>query len=267
MKKTFRLIAALAAVSVAFAACKKDNGGKTGEDEGGGEQEAAIVIDGKFDDWGKVKLLADLKPITLGWAQTDGQRVDFLKSLKVAADGVYIYIYAEVDRSKDDGGGTSWDGKPLTPDYAGPLDIYIDTDANETTGGIYWVWEPFGWEYLFESATAFNETPGDLKDGILFEFTGENQTDIWAVDPPAYQDVTKPGFALGKGVMGSDKVIKYELSLVRALMPKIKGDKIILGVLVQSNNWKLVGALPAPEQKTESLTKSAGVTITLPKAE
>lgn len=265
MKKTFRLIAALAAVSVAFAACNKENGSKNDE-EGGEETEALIKIDADFADWAKADLLVDYKGGNNGWLMTDGQRLDLLKALKVAADGVYLYIYAEVDRNTNDGGGIRWDGVELDPAFAGPIDIYIDADANAETGGINWVWEPFGWEYLFESATVFSATPGDLSDGSLFGFTGEDGTDIWAVDPPAREDLTQAGFATGAGVV-ENGVVKYELSLVRALMPKIKGNQITLGVIVQSDNWRLIGAYPTLAQETTDFVKCPGFTITLPDAE
>lgn len=266
MKKTFKFFAALAIAAVTFASCNKNDDKKNNgnEDE---EFEALIKIDGDFSDWNGVDLLADLKNVNEGWKMTNGQRVDLLKTLKIAADGVYIYLYMEVDRSQNDGGGTNWEGKELTPAFAGPLDIYIDADNNNETGAIYWTWAPFGWEYVFESATAFAETPGDLSDGVLFQFTGENQTDVWATNPPAREEVTKPGFATGAGVMGSDKVIKYECSLVRALLPEIKGNKITVGVLVQSDNWQLIGALPTSKQETGDMVAMAGVEITLPDAE
>lgn len=274
MKKILSILT-VAALCFAVASCQKPNNpnskpgpGPSDEPEPTDEFVAAITVDGDFADWGKATILANVTNTNPagGGAQADGQRVGDLRVVKVAADGLFIYLYMEVDRNNDDGGGFSWDNKPLDPMFAGPLDIYINADNNGATGGIYWTWDPMGWEYLLESSTAFCAEPGDLADATLFKFTGEDGTDMWATDPPAREDVTLNGMAAGKGVV-ENGVVKYEMSLLRAALPGI-GEKISLGVLVQSENWKLIGSLPSITMDPEAANITAGTTfeVTLPAA-
>lgn len=269
MKKLFLFVTAAALVFAALS-CEKDGKKKTsGGGGGGGETDAIIVIDGQFDDWDEIEdpAIAVMVPSNAGWMQTDNQRIDALKTLKVTADGSYIYLYIECDTSVEYQGGTSWDGSPLGKAFAGPIDIYIDADGNEATGGIYWTWSPLGWEYLIESASAFS-SEGEISDASVFLFTGEDQTDIWAVNPPAREDITRDGLFKGYSVKDGD-IMKVEISLVRTFLPRISGSTINIGVLAQSTNWTLHGLLPQIEQTSQSLGDAtcAAMSVTLPEAD
>lgn len=269
MKKIFLFMAT--ALMVAAVSCNKPDDQKkpVDPDPDPDETEALITIDGKFDDWAKVTnaATASLVAANAGWAQADNQRIDALKTLKVTADGSYIYLYVECDMTVEYQGGTSWDGSPLGKAFAGPIDIYIDADGNETTGGIYWTWVPLGWEYLIEAAGAFS-TEGEIADAATFMFTGEDQTDIWAVNPPAREDVSRDGLFQGISVKDGN-TMKVEIALIRAFLPKIKGDKINIGVLAQSTNWTLHGLLPQIEQTGTSLGENTcgALSVTLPAAD
>ena len=258
----------------AAVACEpKENPNKPGEPDdpiNEPEEPAAIVtIDGKFDDWAAINnaAVANIVPENKGWMQADNQRIDALNTLKVVADGSYIYLYIECDTTVEYQGGTSWDGSELGKAFAGPVDIYIDADGNETSGGIYWTWSPLGWEYLIEAASAFS-TEGDIADAATFEFTGEDQTDIWAVNPPAREYVSRDGLFTGKSVKDGN-IMKVEIALVRAFLPKINGNKINIAVLAQSTNWTLHGLLPQVKQETASLGDGtcAALSVTLPAAD
>lgn len=266
MKKFFIFFtsAAMIFASIAFTACQKQNSKKSANIEEEDETADLITIDGLFTDWEKAKdvVVSNMVPENAGWTQADHQRIDALKTLKAVADANYIYLYMEVDMSINDGGGTNWEGKPFEPNVAGPLDIYFDTDVNNTTGGIYWTWVPLGWECMFESASAFEETIGNLSDGVAFKFIGENQTDVWATNPPAREDISKDGFAVGAGKKEGN-IVKYEMKLVRAFIPGLK-DKVGIGVLVQSRNWQLLGLQPQIKQETENLVATEVLTINLP---
>lgn len=266
MKKFNRFLASAAMIfaSVAFVSCQKDNSKKHNNIDEEEETEDLITIDGKFDDWKDVPgtVTANVIASNINWTQADHQRIDALKTLKAVADENYIYLYLEVDMSINDGGGVNWEGKPFEPNVAGPLDIYFDTDNNNTTGGIFWTWSPFGWECVFESASVFEDTIGDLSDGVAYKFTGEDQTDVWSTNPPAREDISKDGFAKGAGVK-EGKIVKYEMSLVRAFIPDLK-DKVGIGVLVQSRNWQLIGLQPQIAQETPNLVGTELITVKLP---
>ncbi len=271
MKKSFLFLTAAAMVFAAVA-CEPKNPDKPNGPEGPDEPEepeAIVKIDGQFDDWAKITdaATASLVASNAGWMQTDNQRIDALKTLKVTADGSYIYLYVECDTTVEYQGGTSWDGSVLGKATAGPIDIYIDADGNETTGGIYWTWVPLGWEYMIEAASAFS-TEGDIADAGVFEFTGENQTDIWATNPPAREDITREGMFQGKSVKDGN-IMKVEIAITRTFFPKINGNKINIGVLAQSTNWTLHGLLPQIAQTGTSLGEATcgALSVTLPAAD
>lgn len=266
MKKfyAFFLSASMIFASVAFISCQKQDNKKKPIIDDPEEEAGLITVDGNFADWNNLSGVKTLNvvPENVGWKQADNQRVDVLKTLKAVADANYIYLYLEVDMSINDGGGVNWEGKPFEPNVAGPLDIYFDTDNDNTTGGIYWAWSPFGWECMFESAAAFEDEIGDLSDGVSFKFIGENQTDIWATNPPAREDISKDGFAKGAGKKEGN-IVKYEMSIVRAFIPDLK-SKVGIGVLIQSRNWQLLGLQPQIKQETENLVATEVLTIDLP---
>lgn len=277
MKKILLFMAAALTVAT-IASCSKDDDKDDNKKPDDTEkpdpkpdpvEEDLITIDGKFDDWAKITDAATASRASenIGWMQTDNQRIDALKTLKVTADGSYIYLYVECDLTVEYQGGTSWDGSELGKAFAGPIDIYIDADGNETTGGIYWTWVPIGWEYMIEAAGAFS-TEGPIADAGTFQFTGEDQTDIWAVNPPAREDISRDGLFNGISVKDGD-TMKVEISIVRAFLPKITGNKINIGVLAQSTNWTLHGLLPQIAQTTQSLGDGTCGTlaVTLPAAD
>ena len=252
MKKTLLFIATAIMVATAISCQEEKKPGRQDIEDEEEETPALITIDGQFGDWAKVTdaATASLNPANAGWMQTDNQRIDGLKTLKVTADGNYIYLYVECDLTVEYQGGTSWDGSELGKAFAGPIDIYIDADANETSGGIYWTWVPCGWEYLIEAASAFS-AEGEISDAAVFMFTGEDQTDIWAVNPPAREDITRDGLFKGFSVKDGN-TMKVEISLIRTFLSKINGNKINIGVLAQSTNWTLHGLLPQNAHATDS---------------
>lgn len=279
MKKSFLLLAAAMMVFAAVS-CKKDNkkvpvGPDPGPDPGG--EVELIVIDGNFEDWDEAAgvVTVSMVPENAGWSQEDNQRIDALRTMKAVADANYIYLYLECDMDIEYQGGTSWDGSPLGKAFAGPLDIYFDADcatvlneegAEVPTGGIYWVFNPVGWEYLYESSSFFSATPGEVTEHAFDQFTGQNQTDIWSVSPPAKESVMQDGlveaFTAREG-----SIVKAELRFVRAFMPKVTGDKLGIGALIQSTNWTLHGLLPQIKQETGNLVATEMLVIDLPPAE
>ncbi len=280
MKKVFMTIASIALMvsMVGFVSCKKNNDDKkptpttnsddpkTPSEDPSAEPEAIIVIDGKFDDWAKAEGVVSVsmndanKGIVI---DGNNQRIDGLKTAKVVADADFLYIYLEADMTVKYGGGTSWDGSPLGEAFAGPIDIYINADNNSETGGIYWTFSPAGWEYLYESGSFFSQEPGEVAEHSFDQFTGEDGTDIWAVDPPAKESVLKDGMVSAFTAKEGD-IIKAEMSIIRAFMPKITGNKIAIGFVQQSSNWTLHGVLPQVACEAGAFTAGTMLEVTLP---
>lgn len=274
MKKTLLFIAM--AMVVVVGCNKPNNGGKSDDKDipgGGGSSDELILIDGEFADWDAagdrvVTIKSDNSYLGKEISE-DRQRIDALKVAKFASDKFNLYVYAEVDKSVVYAGGVAnWAGEILDPATAGPIDIYIDADCKtitqgETviyTGGINWIWEETGWEYGFEASSAFS-SEGEIEEGTLFKFTGEDGTDIWAVDPPAKEDIT------GEGIFSAfskkeGNIVKFEIAITRAFMPKL-GDKIKIGVEVMSENWMLMGVLPQANGTIEGAWEGLLQEITL----
>lgn len=268
MKKYFSF---LTAALMVFAACSEKNNPPKPQpidDEDPQEEEALITIDGQFSDWSSAAgvVSSSMVDSNAGWMQADNQRVDGVKVMKAVADGNFIYVYYEVDMSVEYQGGTSWDGSAIPKCFAGPVDIYIDADGNSETGGINWVWSPIGWEYFFESGTGVAGETYDMADGAVYQFTGEDGTDIWAVDPPAREDITFDGMFKSAGVKEGN-IVKVEMSFVRTFLPKITGNKVGIGVEIQSTGWTLHGVLPQVAQTVGgSLEATALLELSLPEA-
>ena len=274
MKKTLLFIA-MAMVMVVGCQNKnnpsKPGGGK--EDNNQNSSEELIAIDGDFADWDaagdRVVTIKNVKSYEGEEISEDLQRIDALKVAKFASDKYNLYVYCEVDKSiVYKGGVPNWAGEILDPSTAGPVDIYIDADCKtitqgETviyTGGINWIWEETGWEYGFEASSAFS-SEGEIESGELFKFTGADGTDIWAVDPPAKEDITGEGIFSAFSKKEGD-IVKFEIAITRAFMPKL-GDKIKIGVEVMSENWMLMGVLPQANGTAEGAWQGLLQEITL----
>lgn len=246
MKKVLFL---LAAVLLTFTACKKQP--KPTPDpkpDDKPESDELIIIDGNFDDWATasgvitVKNNSDYVGVEVDESR---QRVDALKVMKIAADKYNIYVYTEVDMSVIYRGGVpNWEGTIMDPAKAMALEVYIDADNNPATGGINWVWGTCGWEYHLEASVFSDQASayGELEGGDFTKFTGEDGTDIWAVDPPAQESMTDNGLFAGNGKLDGNTA-KYEVCITRALLPKL-GKSCAIGVEILSENWMLMGVLP-----------------------
>lgn len=261
MKKTILL---LSAALFLFVACKKDKpDGPDGPDKPDTPtSDELIEIDGSFDDWSAAAGVITVKNDASYVGQEvdeSKQRIDALKVMKIAADKYNIYVYTEVDMSVVYAGGVpNWEGVIMDPAKAMALEVYIDADDNPATGGINWVWGTCGWEYHLE-ASVFNPVAvGEMEGASFNKFTGEDGTDIWAVDPPAQEEMTDNGLCAGNGKLDGN-IAKYEVAITRALLPKL-GKKCAIGVEILSENWMLMGVLPqandgdAWQGKLESIT-------------
>ena len=128
MKKVLHFLAI--AAMLCFVSCNKDDNKKPkipGEDDGPTYQ-AAITIDGQFDDWAKLGSKATSCQLQTGAAKID------LNVAKAYLDPLYLYVYMETS--------------PITPDPAAEPGLhwalYFDSDNNAATGGYADQWAPDG---------------------------------------------------------------------------------------------------------------------------
>ncbi len=245
MAKAFSVIAALA-----FVSCEKKpvNNGGNDDDDDDNSFVPAVTIDGNFSDWNSLDCAAAVLP--------DGAMDLYtaIKTFKLSGDEMYIYIYAEFDKSKLD----------MTGEWTNPVDIYINSDNNGETGGIFYLWDPLGYEYFLENNLLASGEFSDWSETMFFKFTGEDGTDVWAVDPPARQELSSANLCKAAGKIEGN-VAKWELSILRALIPGLK-NTINVGIMVQSPEWVRIGSLPVGPVVEGEETYLAPLQYTLPDA-
>lgn len=252
MKKTFMFMAKAFSIiaALAFVSCEKKpaNNGINDDDDDDDNFVPAVTIDGNFSDWSGLDCSTAVLP--------DGAMENYtaIKTFKLSGDEMYIYIYAEFDKSKLD----------LSSEWTDPVDIYINSDNNGDTGGIFYLWEPLGYEYLLENnLLAFGEF-SDWSETNYFKFTGEDGTDIWAVDPPAREELSSANLCKAAGKIEGNTA-KWELSILRALVPGLN-NTINVGLMVQSGEWARIGSLPVGPVVEGAETYVAPLQYTLPDA-
>lgn len=284
MKKVMLFIAAAMMV---FASCNKDNKGGNKTKPGGGDEEGEelILIDGDFADWAALQSVVSAKRSTtyIGeeLSETEHYRIDALKEMKVAADQYNIYFYFEVDESIMYRAGVDWENKPTSDGYAAHLQIHFDTDlatvlkdpndpeSSVKTGYVNWIYDDPGIDYYFEASEIFSTDPakvGEMAGGVLLKYVGPAGADLWDEDPPLQEEVTGEGICAGWGVLGSDKIIRYEISLTRSFL-NLHGasKKIAVGAeLFQDANWELMGLLPQANTGAEGVWTGRFLEVTLP---
>lgn len=220
MKKIFFFMAVAA---TAFAvSCKKDvkpNPNPKPIDNDDPEYVAPITIDGDFADWAKL----DASKVATATYQ-EGASHEALKTLKVYADELYVYIYIDWDKEMVEFN----DGEHI------PVHLYINGDGDATTGGYGDQWTDACTDLL---------TEGFLTDGTqfisyeasCFNWTGEANGTGWN-----WGDLDSAAdLFVGAGVNG-----KYEMAMTRELYPLGKlADTFSIGVDIQQA-WESVGVLP-----------------------
>ncbi|MCM1503014.1 MAG: hypothetical protein NC115_10165 [Bacteroidales bacterium] len=245
MAKAMTIIAAMALV-----ACSKDNkpSKNHGDDDDEDTFQGLVTIDGSFSDWNGLDCATATLP--------DGAMENFtaLKTFKLSGDGMYIYIYAEIDKSVIDMAG----------DYANPVDIYINSDNKDLTGGIFYLWDPLGYEYLIENCLLANGEFSDWSEPMYFKFTGEDGTDVWATNPPAREELSSANLCKAAGKIEGD-VVKWEMRIMRALIPGLN-NTINVGLMIQSTEWSRLGSLPVGPVVDGQETYTAPLQYTLPDA-
>lgn len=228
MKKVLSFLSI--AAMVCMVACNgKDNPKKPGGNDGGDDTEyvAPIKADGDPADWAK---LDASKVQSCSLVAADTWAYPEIKSAKVYADELYVYIWMEFNK---DVLGIS--------EAESHFGLYINGDNNTATGGYAGQWEQ-------------GETPcidvlvmGTYHDGTdyvaalnceVYNWTGDANADGWS-----WGDVEVSGFAEGactsKGL---------EFALARDLYPAgTFADEFTMGFQLQTSGWDATGALPNAE--------------------
>ena len=247
MKKIMNLAAMFAAVMVSFSACQKDNGDENKGNDGWDDDEftAAITIDGDYSDWDAL----DATKVVSCTSNPD-YSLQGLKALKVYADALYIHAYIEYDTELASLQNTA-------------IHFYVNSDNDTTTGGYDDAHLSPDCDFMLEgricdAGSVVSFDPGMFRwecptndagwggfDGSWDpEFTPDSSNN-WGADL-----VEGSGAAQGAGANG-----KYELSIMRAMLPGIVwADTFTLGIDM-SADWATVGVLPnaAPGAEEEGL--------------
>ncbi len=231
MKKIFA-IAAMAAMLIACGEEKPENkpqgGGNTPTPEPEPEFVAAITVDGQFADWDAV----EVEELALKDGNTYSKAE--LKKVKFYTDEMYINIYAEYD-----------------PANAMALCIYLDVDANATTGRA----EPCQGIELYLDGTiaewSLNEA-GDTfiaprisalaPDCTVHKFTGEDGTTGWSWETDILG--AGNGFAVGSTPVAVGANEAFEMAIVKELCPIALGEEVGIAVSITGYDWAEHGTLP-----------------------
>ena len=227
MKKFFAIVA-MAAVLLACGD-KPDNGGNNGgNNHPVPDVECEIAIDGSFADWDAID--SKIQKATL---PTEGT-VTFsqLKTLKLYADEVFIYIFCEFDPTET---------LVMVP--------YFDTDSDGLTGNDS-KWSGAGYEAKAE---------GDIWSWST-EIINDVEVCVEQLEPKAWapsfyvytDDGTECVYESGNGAVISsvpcatkDGLYAFEAAIVREFLYAYElGDTFTMGMYQYNKNWDCVGQLP-----------------------
>lgn len=230
MKKIMTLLAMTAAILAV--SCKKDPKGKE-KDPKEEEQEyvAPIVVDGDTADWAKLDA-SKIQSCTLKAADT--WAYPEIKSAKVYADELFVFVYMEFNKAV------------LEPTGDSHFALYINGDNNTSTGGYAGQWEQGETPCLdvLVMGTYFTADEGYIQnlDCEVYAWNGA-PTDGWA-----WGDVEVSGFA--EGACNSKGI---EFALARDLYPAgTFADEFTMGFQLQTNGWDATGALPNGEPSDDN---------------
>ncbi|MDD4489480.1 MAG: PKD domain-containing protein [Paludibacter sp.] len=191
-----------------------------------------IQLDGVFSDWNEVpanKLASTTLP--------NGASLTALKEMKVCADENFIFFYIKMDQA-----------------HVAPLDIFMNTDNNATTGGNSWLWDPCGADYLIEGFV--DQAMGDA---TVFNWPATSPQDGWAwVEAvPAGSGIVSMSEI--KTVSGT--IVELEGSIVREMIPTTLANEIGFGIFSSNADWAETGSLPTAAADAE--TKAPLLTVKL----
>ena len=239
MIKKFLAIAAVAAMLIACGEPEENkpqggtnNGGNTEQPGGNENQEpeepefdTLIDINGDFADWDALTAEQYVEA-TL----PDGLCLyPVLKTFKMCADGIYLYVFLEFDPR-----GVYTD---VTDEYSGVryLDLFIDEDNDPATGR-YYAWSNCA-SYMLQGGFHGVTTPYNPSVDL---YTGEDGSAEWL-----WEDLGVYGLITSsQTVTVSEDTAYFECSLLRALFPVEMEGTIGVGAIVETEGWSTIGQLP-----------------------
>lgn len=250
--KTFKF-ALMCAAALAMIACEPQN---KPDDENNDEEEQEYVQIVKVDD----STLADWDNVPAAYLATtthvEGASMDGLKSVKVYADQMYIFLLVEVN---DD---------VVTDRAWTPFHVYLNTDNSATTGGFADQWVTGDVDVMLETAI-FADGAAQYNPAV-FKWWGEVGAAGWNWTDPEVPATAENGWGAlvpeGSSPIGAAQMVdgKVEIQLLRELIPGTwAADKFTVGFDVQQS-WSSVGILPNAadaEDGSEVLAEKLEVTI------
>ena len=250
--KTFKF-ALMCAAALAMIACEPKN---NPENENNEEEEQEYVQIIKVDD----NSLADWNNVPAEYLATtthvEGASMDGLKSVKVYADQMYIFLLVEVN---DD---------VVTDRAWTPFHVYLNTDNSATTGGFADQWVTGDVDVMLETAI-FAEGAAQYNPAV-FKWWGEVGATGWSWTDPEVEATAENGWGAlvpeGSSPIGAAQMVdgKVEIQLLRELIPGTwAADKFTVGFDIQQS-WNSVGILPNAadaEDGSEVLAEKLEVTI------
>jgi len=185
----------------------------------------SIVIDGDFSDWDNAKDVASAET-------TEDTKYEALYKMKVCTDADYIYFYVEFDNSTYDYLDDA--GEPAVGFVVDPIDLYLNIDADETTGSNSYLWVNSAADILIEGFWS-----DQYESAGVFTFPSDAAQDAWAwVDAEvAGATTTSEKKVLANGHAAIEGMITM------AMLPiPVKGLKI--GMFSSNTEWSESGCLP-----------------------
>ena len=230
MKKIMTLLAMTAAILAV--SCNKDPKKDDKKPEEEEEYVAPIVVDGDTADWAK---LDASKVQSCSLKAADTWAYPEIKSAKVYADELYVYVYVEFNKAV------------LEPTGDSHFALYINGDNNTATGGYSGQWDQGETPCIdvLVMGTYFTADDGYIQnlDCEVYNWTGENNADGWS-----WGDVEITGFA--EGACNSKGM---EFALARDFYPAgTWADEFTIGFQLQTNGWDATGALPNGEPSDDN---------------
>jgi PKD repeat protein len=161
-------------------------------------------------------LITDWASITTGYTNPTDLADNDLLTIKYDYDATYIYVYVEQTGAISD---------------STIMSIYLDTDADSTTGYKAWVFSGQGNDYLLQGQIVSTKTIP------IYKFSGTTQSAFSWTDLAETDEIT-----VGT-VIEENGVVKYEFGFLRDKFT-IANKKLYIGLVDSNKSWSEIGYIP-----------------------